>query len=167
MHDFIVNFIPNLEHLNSWWYLIVFLAAFIESIIIAGYFMPGSTIIIIFWMLAWGGYYDLWDVLFFSVLWNVLWNLISFYIWKRVWNKALEEGFYFIKAEHFVKADKFFEKHWWKSVLFWKLIPGVKENIPFMAWILEMSVWKFLFYNILWGIVWSIIFVWLWYIFFI
>ncbi len=165
MHDFIVNFIPYLEHLNIWWYLIVFLSAFIESIIIAGYFMPGSTIIIIFWMLAWGWYYDLWDVLFFSVLWNVLWNLTSFYIWKKVWNKALKEGFYFIKAEHFIKADKFFEEHWWKSVLFWKLIPGVKENIPFVAWILEMWVWKFLFYNILGGIVWSIIFVGLWYIF--
>jgi len=165
MHDFIVNFIPHLQHLNNWWYLIVFLAAFIESIIIAGYIMPGSTIIIIFWMLAWGGYYDLWDVFFFSILWNVLWNLISFYIWKRVWNKALKEGFYFIKAEHFVKAEQFFEKHWWKSVLFWKLIPWVKENIPFVVWMLGMWVWKFLFYNILGWIVWSIFFVWLWYIF--
>ncbi len=165
MHDLILNFIPHLQYLNNLWYLIVFLAAFIESIIIAGYFMPGSTIIIIFWMLAWWWYYDLWDVLFFSILWNVLWNIISFYIWKRVWNKALKEGFYFIKAKHFIKADKFFEKHWWKSVFLWKLIPWVKENIPFVAWILEMWVWKFLFYNILGWVVWSIIFVWLWYIF--
>jgi len=127
--------------------------------------MPGSTIIIIFWMLAWWWYYDLWDIFFFSILWNVLWNLISFYIWKRVWNKALKEGFYFIKAEHFIQADKFFVKHWWKSVFIGKLLPWVKENIPFMAWILEMWVWKFLFYNILGWIVWSIIFVWLWYVF--
>ncbi len=165
MQDYIINFIPHLQHLNSIWYLIVFLSAFIENLIILGYFMPGTTIIIIFWMLAGGWYYDFWDILFFSILWNVIWNLISFYIWKKVWTKALKDGFYFIKAKHFLKADIFFEKHWWKSVLFWKLIPWVKENIPFVAWILEMKIWKFLFYNILGAIAWSLVFVDVWYIF--
>lgn len=165
MQDFLMNLLPKLEHLNYIWYIIVFWSSLLESIIIAWYIVPGSTIIILFWMLAWWWYYDLWDVLFFAILWNVLWTLISFYIWKRVWKKVFKKGFLFIKSEHFENAALFFKEHWWKSVFLWKLIPWVKETIPFIAWVLEMNIWKYLFRNILWAIAWGIVFVWIWYIF--
>jgi len=127
--------------------------------------MPWSVIIIIFWMLAWWWYYDIWDVIFFSTLWNALWGLFSFYIWKKIWKKVLKEWFYFIKAKHFLKADYFFIKHWWKSILFWKIIPWIKENISFISWVLKVWIFKFIIYNTLGWLLWSLIFVWIWYVF--
>lgn len=165
MNEFLESLIPELENLNSIWYLIVFLASFFESIVIIWYFVPGATIMIIFWMLAWGGYYDLLDVLFFAILWNFLWNIAGYYMWKKIWRKVLDEGFYFIKARYFIKAEKFFREHWWKSVFFWKLILWVKENIPFMAGVLNMRIFIFLFYNLLSAIARGLALVLVWYIF--
>lgn len=165
MNDFFQNLTIALEHLKYTWYLIVIFVSFLESIILTWYFIPWSTIIIIFWMLAWLDYYNLWDVLFFSIIWNIFWNLTSFYLWRKVWIKALKNWFLFIKANHFKNADLFFEKHGWKSIFLWKLIPWIKESIPFVVGILNMNIYKFLFWNIIWAVVWGIIFVWVWYIF--
>ena len=165
MDNLITNIMPYLENLNQIWYLIILSVSFIESFIITGYFMPWSVIIIIFWMLAWWWYYDIWDVIFFSTLWNALWGLFSFYIWKKIWKKVLKEWFYFIKAKHFLKADYFFIKHWWKSILFWKIIPWIKENISFISWVLKVWIFKFIIYNTLGWLLWSLIFVWIWYVF--
>lgn len=116
-------------------------------------------------MLAWTWYYDLNYVLFFSFLWNIFWNIISFYYWKKLWINVLNKWFLFLKAKYFIWPKLFIEKNWWKSIFLWKLTPWMKENISFIAGILNMSTSKFLFWDILWAIAWSFIFVWFWFIF--
>lgn len=165
MNDFLQNLIPTLENLKLIWYIVVFFAALIESFIILWYFIPGATIILIFWMLAWRGYYHLWDVIFFSAIGNIFWNIISYYLWKKVWVKVFEKWFLFIKPSYFIKAELFFEKHWGKSILFWRTIPWLKENIPFISWVLNINIVKFILYNIIWASIWSIILVWIGYFF--
>jgi len=165
MEHIILNFIPYLEHLNSVWYLIVFLWALLESTILVGYFTPGTTIVIIFWMLSGLWYYDFWDVFLMAFLWNIIWNIISFALWKHFWKKVLKKWFYFIKPEHLQKAADFINRYSWRSIFFGKLTPAIKENIPFVAWILEMKFTTYLFWNILWAIAWSLMYVWVWYIF--
>lgn len=165
MNDFLQNLIPTLENLKLIWYLVIFFAALIESFIILWYFIPGATIILIFWMLAWRGYYHLWDVIFFAAIGNVFWNIFSYYLWKKVWVKVFEKWFLFIKPSYFIKAELFFEKHWGKSILFWRTIPWLKENIPFISWVLKINIVKFILYNIIWASIWSVILVWIGYFF--
>ena len=165
MIDLIQNSLHYFWNLWDIWYLILFLSTIFESLILFWNFFPWSSITIAFWAMWAMWFYDIWDVFFFAILWNIVWNMVSYFIWKKVWKKVFKEWFYFIKAEHFQKASKFFNNHWWKSVFLWKLIPWIKENIPFIAWILEINFFKYFLWNFLWTIIWSLLFVWVWYIF--
>ncbi|MDD2907287.1 MAG: LssY C-terminal domain-containing protein [Candidatus Gracilibacteria bacterium] len=159
MNQFLQNLIPHLANLNSIGYLIVFLAALIENIIILGYFTPGATIVLIFGILAGRGYYDFGDLLFFSIAGNIIGTTLSYLLGKKIGIKALNDGFLFIKPDHFQKVKIFFEKHGGKSILFGKMFPGIKENIPFVAGIIHIKFIYFLIYNSIGAIFWSLIFV--------
>lgn len=165
MEHIILNFMPYLEHLNSLWYLIIFLWALLESIILIWYFIPWTTIILIFWMLSGLWYYSFLNVFIIAILWNIIWNIISFFIWRYFWKKVLKDWFYFIKPKYLQNAAVFINKYSGRSIFLWKLTPAIKENIPFVAWILKIKLLNFLFWDILWAIAWSLIYVWTWYIF--
>lgn len=166
MYDSISNVFLYFEHLGSVWYILLFLSVFFESIFLIWYVIPWTTVVIIFWMLAGLWYYDIGDLLFLSILWNVLWSIVSFYVWKHFWKNVFKKWFYFIKPNFFYKSKSFIDRYGWRSILFWKLVPALKENIPFVAWLLQISFPTFLFWNILWWILWSFIYIWIWYVFY-
>jgi len=162
MQDFIQYILWYLSNLGNIWYLIFLLIVIWESIILLWYFLPGTTIAIIFWAMWW---YDIWDVLFIAILWNIIGNFISYFIWRKVWKKALKKWFLLRRNHYIQKASVFFNKNWWKSIFFGKCIPGIKENISFIAWVFKMDIYKYILWNIIGAIIWAILFVGLWYMF--
>lgn len=156
--DTIQNIIlPSISHLGMWGYWIAFLAALLETILIVGLFIPGSTIVLIFGALAANGYYDFGDLVWFAVVAALIGDNINYYIGRKygylwVGNK------WFIKEKHFEKGRRFFNTYGAKTLLLGRLIPGLKETFPFIAGSVKMDMRKFLFWDLLGCIVWSLAF---------
>ena len=167
MEHIVFTFISCFKNYLYLWYFFLFLIVFFENIILVWYFIPWTITVVIFWMLAGLWYYNFYTLIIIATLWNLIWSILSFKIWYLVWRKVLNKWFYFIKSRYLKKLSVFFNKNaWGRSIFLWKLIPWLKENIEFVAWVLHIKFYVFLIWSLLWSIMWAIIYIWLWDIFF-
>lgn len=68
-----------------------------------------------------------------------------------------------IKEEKLSKADKWFEKYGDKSVLFGRLLPGIREIVSIPAGIFHMNPKKFLIFTSIGSCAWSTALTWIGY----
>jgi membrane protein DedA with SNARE-associated domain len=58
---------------------------------------------------------------------------------------------------NYIAAEKFIEEHGGKSVFLARFISGIKELVPFIAGVMSMKMKKFMFWNFLGAIGWSVL----------
>jgi len=150
---------PFIQHLSGWIYWIAFLAALVETILVVGLFLPGSTLLLLLGALSasGGGPSFLW-LLIFAVAGATLGDNVNFVLGRRYGQRWTENGIWLLRREHFEKARAFFSKHGGKSVFFARFIPSLKEVAPFVAGTAGMSRGWFFIWNLLgalgWGLQW-------------
>ena len=158
VEQFFNNIIPTLEQFQTLAYWIAFFAAFLETALLVGLFIPGSTVLLLLGVYAAGGHLDFGALLFFAIIGAVLGDNLNYWLGRRYGHKWVGNGIGFLTPEHFKKPQQFFLAHGGKSVFLGRFIPSVKELVPFIAGTMEMPQRKFMFWNILgaigWGIQW-------------
>ena len=148
--------LPTIQHFHVLGYWVALLAAFAETTLIVGLFLPGSTFLLFLGALSAGGYLDIGDLLLFAIVGAILGDNLNFWLGKRYGRKWIRNGVWFLKQEHFEKARLFFDNHGAKSVFLGRFIPSIKELAPFVAGTVGMRRRTFMFWNILGGIGWGI-----------
>jgi membrane protein DedA with SNARE-associated domain len=158
VNDLINHVLPSIEHFHIGGYWIAFFAAFLETTIGIGLFLPGSTIILILGALSARGSVDTGDLLWFAVLGAILGDNINYYLGRRYGARWLEKGFWFLRSNHIEKARDFMDAHGAKSVFLGRFVPSVKEVVPFIAGSVKMNKRTFMLWNVLgavgWGFQW-------------
>ncbi len=156
--DLIHHLLPSIEHLHAGGYWIAFFAAFLETTVAVGLFLPGSTLILFLGALSARGHFDTGDLIWFAVIGAVLGDNLNYALGKRFGARWLEKGFWFFRAEHVEKARRFMDAHGARSVFLGRFIPSVKEVVPFIAGSVKMNRRAFMFWNVLgaagWGFEW-------------
>lgn len=69
----------------------------------------------------------------------------------------------FFKKRYLVEAEKFYEKHGAKAIILARFVPIVRTFAPIVAGISNMHYRTFVLYNIIGGVAWSVIFIYLGY----
>lgn len=152
----IINWItPTVEHFRVAGYWIVFIAAMAETVLGVGLLIPGSTIVLLMGAYAARGYLDFGDLIWFAFIGAVLGDNVNYFLGRKYGARWVENGFWLIRKEHFAKARSFFNRHGAVSVLWGRLIPTVKEVVPFIAGLVGMHRGVFLFWNVLGAVCWS------------
>ena len=162
MIEFVNNLINfSINNFQSFSYGIVFLAALLETVIIIGLFLPGSSIVLLLGALSAQGYGNIWLLFLFATAGAVLGDNINYYFGKRYGSEWLKNGFWILNKKHFIKAKKFFNKHGAKSVFLGRFIPSIKEIVPLIAGTFKMDKNRFFLWNVLgaigWGIEWLLL----------
>ncbi len=158
VNDLINQLLPSIEHFHFGGYWLAFFAALLETTVVIGLFLPGSTIILVLGALSARGYLDTGDLIWFAVLGAIIGDNINYYLGRKYGAEWLGKGFWFLKPFHIEKAKKIMDSHGAKSVFLGRFIPSVKEVVPFIAGSVKMNRRPFMFWNVLgavgWGFQW-------------
>ena len=139
-------------------YASIFAAAFLECIPVAGIIVPGALILIVA-----GFFARLESVHFLAVfgvaaLGAIIGDIGAYYLGKRYGAQWMEKHQRFTKMIYFDKGQQYFAAHGDKSVLIARFVGPIRPIIPFVSGVFQMRTSSFLFFNIVGGLLWALVF---------
>lgn len=152
--EYLSNFLPNLEHLGVWGYWVVFAFALLESLAFVGTLVPGTIFIVLAGFLSARGLFDFKDLFILTTLGAILGDSISYYLGTRGTMFFTKKNKIF-KLSHLDQGKEFFEKHGNKSIFLGRFVGVIRPIMPFVAGLSEMKIRKFLFWDVLSGLLWA------------
>lgn len=158
MDKFFAAILPSIEHAHLLGYAAAFLVALLETVIVVGLFLPGSTLLLLLGALAAHGSLDFAYLLAFAVAGAVAGDNLNYWLGQRYGKQWMCNGVWFLTPDHFAQARRFFDRHGAKSVFLARFIPSVKEIAPLVAGTVGMRHGSFMLWNVLgaigWGLQW-------------
>ncbi|NOZ25919.1 MAG: phosphatase PAP2 family protein [Nitrospirae bacterium] len=159
--------LDTISLLGRWGYLMMFLAAFLESSAFMGLIVPGESVVVLAGVLASQGYFDVLDCLWVISLGAVLGDSVGYTL-----GKALGRGYFerhkrllFLKEKHILKVDGYFARHGGKTIFFGRFVGFLRAMAPFAAGMARMPYRRFIVYNVSGGVLWAVSFTLLGYFF--
>lgn len=131
---------------------------FAESGLLAGFFLPGDTLLITAGILASQGHLNIFLTLAIVVVAAIIGDSAGYFIGTKVGPKLFtrpDSRFFSQKNLH--EAHTFFEKYGAQSIIFARFVPIVRTFIPTIAGVSKLSYKKFLTYNVLGGTLWGLV----------
>jgi membrane protein DedA with SNARE-associated domain/membrane-associated phospholipid phosphatase len=153
--------------LGQWGYLLIFIAAFLESSAFMGLVIPGESIVVLAGFLSSRGILDIGDCLWVIALGAVLGDSVGYTLGKVFGRRYFEkhDRLLLLKKEHIRKTEGYFHKHGGKTIFFGRFIGLLRAMAPFVAGMAKMRYREFLVYNAAGGILWAVTFTLLGYFF--
>jgi membrane-associated protein len=87
----------------------------------------------------------------------VLGDTINYWIGWAVGPRAFRINAWFLKHEHLVKTQEFYERHGGKTIVLARFVPIIRTFAPFIAGVGKMNYPQFLYYNVVGGLAWVLI----------
>jgi membrane-associated protein len=136
--------------------LLIGLIVFAETGLLIGFFLPGDTLLLTAGVFAAQGKLPIGLTLVVVILASIVGNLVGYHIGHKTGHRIFrkKDGILFRK-EYLIQAETFYEKHGNKTILFARFIPIIRTFAALVAGIGKMPMKRFMFYNVLGGIVWG------------
>jgi len=174
--EIITNLIEFFLHLDEylaqiisqygvWTYALLFLVIFMETGFVVTPFLPGDSLLFAAGSFAALKVLDPWILAILMSLAAILGDTANYWIGHYIGPKAFSGNVRFLKKEYLDKTHEFYEKHGGKTIILARFVPIVRTFAPFVAGVGAMTYGKFITYNIVGGVIWVNIFVWLGYFF--
>lgn len=135
----------------------IFAIVFAESGLLAGFFLPGDSLLFTAGFLASQGVFNIVALCIVTFLAAVIGDSVGYHFGKRVGPRAFqkEDSLVFSK-ENVEKSQKFFAKHGGKSIILARFIPLGRTFVPVIAGIGKMDYKRFLTFNVVGGFIWAV-----------
>lgn len=150
----ILSFASQHAHLA---YLVVFLAAFAESLALAGLIVPGTIIVFAFGAVVATGHLALLPVLLMAIAGAIAGDGLSYWLGYH-YREGLKSHWPFSRyPDLLAKGEAFFGRHGGKSVLFGRFVGVVRSVVPLVAGMMAMKPSRFFIANVLSAIGWGVL----------
>jgi membrane-associated protein len=160
--NFFIDFILHMDvHLKEiitdyglWTYAILFVVIFIETGLVVTPFLPGDSLLFAAGSFAALGALNpvyLFLLLAFAAL---LGDTVNYSIGHYIGPRAFSGEIKFLKQEHLVRTQEFYEKHGGTTIILARFIPIIRTFAPVVAGAASMGYRRFVAYNVFGGIGW-------------
>lgn len=138
-------------------YLGIFGIVFAESGIMIGFMLPGDSLLFTAGFLASQGFLNIYLLVPLIFIAAVIGDNVGYYIGNKLGKKVFQEERKnkFLKKENLEKAEIYYKKHGVKTMMLARFIPFVRTLAPLFAGAGKMDYKKFLFFDIIGGLLWS------------
>jgi membrane-associated protein len=139
---------------GPWVYALLFLIVFLETGFVVTPFLPGDSLLIATGLLAASGAIDIVAVLVLLNIAAVLGDSVNYSIGRAIGPRVFTEHSRFLKHEHLMYTQRFYERHGGKTIVLARFVPIVRTFAPFVAGVGRMHYPRFLAFNVGGGTVW-------------
>jgi membrane-associated protein len=152
------NLMSVVSEYGIWTYVILFFIIFFETGFIIFPFLPGDSLLFVCGAAAASGIMDLWWVIIAIVLGAVLGDTVNYWIGNFLGLHVFLERFpTLVKQEHIDRTYVFYDKYGGLTIFVARFVPVVRTFAPFLAGIGSMNYKRFLFYNVLGAVSWTLL----------
>jgi membrane-associated protein len=149
-------------------YVILFVVIFCETGLVVTPFLPGDSLLFAAGALAAIDSSGTLNVFFlFAILAAaaVLGDTVNYLIGAKFGVKLFDYNIPFLKKEYLDRTYEFYEKYGGKTIILARFVPIVRTFAPFVAGVGRMNYSRFITFNLVGGVGWVAIFVFLGYLF--
>lgn len=155
----LVDFFHKLYHFDEliqWGGHVVLVAiVFAETGIMAGFFLPGDSLLVTAGLLAAAGKLNVWLLLAELSAAAVIGDTLNYSVGRRLGPKLFnKEDSLFFKKDYLLRTQRFYEKYGAKTIVLARFVPIVRTFAPAVAGVGQMNYSKFIFYNVVGGVGW-------------
>ncbi|MBP9681798.1 MAG: DedA family protein [Bacteriovorax sp.] len=120
-----------------------------------GFFLPGDSLLITLGLISAQGHIDL-KILIPSLIFStILGDHFSFFLGRKYAAKVRNNIHrFYLEEKHMEMAETFYKKHGGKTILFCKFVAFVRTFAPFVAGTSNMSVFRFVLFDIAGATLW-------------
>ncbi len=158
-----INTISNLSFLgfSHWGYVVLFFVAAFEALPLLGLLLPGMMIVMAGGFMVKLGVLDIGDAITVVALGAILGDWLGYILGKKYGVSVLEKygKYFFFHKEQFNKTKKLMHNHTGKSLIIGRFNSLTRSFAPFIAGSTHTPFTKFIFFNIIGGIMWAIVFI--------
>jgi membrane-associated protein len=152
------NLMSVVNEYGIWTYVLLFLIIFFETGFVIFPFLPGDSLLFVCGAAAASGIMDLWWVIIAIVLGAVLGDTVNYWIGNFLGLHVFLERFpTLVKQEYIDRTNVFYEKYGGFTIFIARFVPVVRTFAPFLAGIGSMHYKRFLFYNVLGAVSWTLL----------
>lgn len=138
---------------HAWW--VIFLIAFVESMVILGILVPGLPFMLMLGSLIATGILSPWEVVFWCVAGAVVGDGLSFWIGQHYKYHVLSIWPLSKHPEWVTQGERYFETWGGPSILFGRFFGPLRATVPVLAGILGMNRARFTAWNVLSAMIWA------------
>ncbi|HUT39125.1 MAG TPA: VTT domain-containing protein [Methanoregula sp.] len=141
-----------------WTYFILFFIIFFETGFVIMPFLPGDSLLFVCGAAAASGIMDLQWLFVAIIMGAVLGDTVNYWIGNYLGIHVFLERFpTLVKQEYIDSTYAFYEKYGGATIFVARFVPVVRTFAPFLAGIGSMNYQRFLIYNVLGGVSWTLI----------
>jgi membrane-associated protein len=137
-----------------WIYALLFLIIFLETGVVVTPFLPGDSLLFAVGALAAAGVIDVVAILSLLTAAAIIGDNTNYFIGRAVGPRVFTEHSKWLKREHLLRTQRFYEVHGGKTVIMARFVPIVRTFAPFVAGVGRMHYPRFLTFDIAGGVLW-------------
>ena len=135
----------------------IFAIVFAESGLLLGFFFPGDSLLFTAGFLASQGYTNIWILAGGAFVAAVLGDNVGYAFGKRIGPRIFtRERSLLFRPEYLLRAQRFYEQHGGKAIVFARFMPAIRTFAPILAGVGAMRYSRFFSYNIIGGAIWAL-----------
>ncbi|HMP78022.1 MAG TPA: DedA family protein [Pirellulaceae bacterium] len=155
------HLVTGAEWMGPWLYALLFAIVFCETGLVITPFLPGDSL-----LFAVGGLIAVSDgafslplMMILLIVAAVVGDAVNYAVGKFVGPRVFRsEKSWLLNKSHLDRAQRFYERHGGKAIIFARFVPIVRTFAPFVAGIGRMSYHRFWMFNVVGAILWVSIF---------
>lgn len=157
--ELLLEFFQKLYHFDDliqWGGHIVLIAiVFAETGIMAGFFLPGDSLLVTAGLVAAAGKLNIWVLLGELTAAAILGDTLNYAVGRRFGQKIFDkENSIFFNKKHLLRTQRFYEEYGAKTIVLARFVPIVRTFAPAVAGVGQMNYSRFIFYNVVGGVLW-------------
>jgi membrane-associated protein len=150
MHFDLAQIIETVGHIG------LFAIVFAESGLFFGFFLPGDSLLLTAGLLASQGKLDLALLMIALPIAAILGDSVGYWFGKKAGPRIFSrEDSLLFRRKNLLAAKTFYERHGGKTIIVARFMPFIRTFAPIVAGAVEMNYARFLFFNVVGGLLWG------------